>query len=168
MTNQNIIDILRVFRPQFKKMSILQLNQIMIFIQLELKNKKKNWSISLLEIFLEKNKIQIFTIELFYKEYSHRKKHIKTFENLLIRYKSREKVKFEKFIKTNIDPLGKIELINKSQSVVNEFLKELKLIKGKYLIGKDDDFIEIISKNIKTGYTQSTLRNYYYNNYIDS
>jgi len=166
MDNQDIINTLKIFNPPFKKKSVLELQQIMTFLKQELKI--KNWSINYLDNFLEKNKIQISTLKFFYKEYSKRKKRLKTFEKLLSRYELREEKKIEKFMKTKIDSYIKIELIHKSQSEVTKFLKELKNIKIKYLVGKDNDFIEIISKNINTGYSKSTLRNYYYNNYVDT
>jgi len=66
MDNQDIINTLKIFKPPFKKKSVLELQQIMTFLKQELKI--KNWSINYLDNFLEKNKIQIFTLKFFYKE----------------------------------------------------------------------------------------------------
>lgn len=143
----------------FNKMTVIELCEIMDFCKSSFRNKKQNWSITNTANFCEGNGMLVFGLYQnmcnFYSAYRRRKKKYKGFENYIVQLhhhcQTRGALKIEKV---------KPKLLDETR--VKEFLSEMRGIKGKYLDVTDDLFLNFISKGIKTGLTQSTLKKYYY------
>ncbi len=146
-------------RGCFKKLSINELIEIMDFCKKKFKNDKNNWSIIKAEKYCKDDNNHTLSLclnlQYFYTQYGKRKRKV---------------IGFEKFIKAlwvNTNSKGIMKPIKKKPTIANtkdlkKFLEDMKVIKSKYLICNNNMLIEIISKNIETGYTLATLRGLYY------
>lgn len=149
---------------KFKKYSTKELCIIMGFIEQKLKSKSGNWGVRNIDMLAKELQADTYDIYYnlleFYEQYSKRKKTVKMFKSLLDKYKDKLSKNYKESFKKRY---GELELSLKDKRKIGEFLEKLRNIKKEYINGLDDDFLKVIHKNIKTGYKQSTLRNYYYN-----
>ncbi|MDP3946507.1 MAG: hypothetical protein Q8Q51_11495 [Lutibacter sp.] len=161
MTELEIIKILsRMNIPmghnQFERISVKEMCEIMDFLKQKIRNKNGSWTIYNFKKFAFEYKIHGVvlaghSIYLGY-EYSKRKHPIKGFEDASHKY-------FESFFKIKKKNTT-IKLKNKKD--LNIFLEDLILLKRKHLDTSNETLIELVSNNIHTGYTKSTLLNYFY------
>lgn len=160
MTDKEIILILLKSKKAhkiYKKLSVKNLCEIMTFLEKKLKTIKGNWSLRLYNQFIEKNKnLKYIDLKFFYYEYANRKKEIKNFELFVNLIKKKEVEKWNEWRNK------KITLVDKDKT--KDFLKEMQLIKNKYLDVTDAKLLKLITENIHTGLEPSTVRNYYYKN----
>ena len=161
MNEKEVIEILLKSRNSlavYKYLSVINLCDIMMFFEKEFKTKKGNWSIKLYNDFLkEKLKNESFDLENFYKEYSKRKKEVLKFLTFIKLIKRNE---YKKRNEWRHNTNKKIHLRNKDK--IKDFLKELQLVKHRYLDCSDAKLIKLISEEFETGYSESTLRKYFY------
>lgn len=164
MNEQDIISSLRTSNGAnpFKRNSVKELCYIMEFLKRKIKNQKGNWSkqefLKLAEE-LNLNEYHVeYNIELFYLQYSTRKKPIKTFELFLNSFQNTRIKSYKKFNRKYIDDK---KLYIKDPKYLKDFLFEIKKVKNNYLSGEDNFIIDLIFKNIETFCTKKTLRNYY-------
>ena len=158
MEEKEIIKILLESRKSikvYKKLSVKNLCDIMIFFETNFKTKKHNWSIKLYNIFIEeKLNENSLDLGLFYKEYVSRKKQNKKFGKFISLVYLQRRNEYERLTRK------KIQIISKDKT--KDFIKEMQRIKHKYLLGSDADLIKIISDNFETGYSESTIRFHFY------
>lgn len=146
----------------FKNLSVLELIEIMSFLEKTLKTEKGNWSTQRAIEYANtasptKDNTHTFYLHLvhFCNEYSRRKKQ----KVLFIRFIQRFKKKLLIDSKRNKNK-KKIELIEK-QELAN-FLKDMQRIKIKYLKITDAEWINFIHKRFETQYKVSYIKNLYY------
>ena len=142
----------------------------MIYTLLEnnLKTDNGNWSSNRLLEFTKKYRVSPYNFRLnlkeFYEIYSNRKKKRIVFERFLNRLDDEEIPRNQIFHSTKerktLSVKDKLD-VSKKDNILNLLLR-FKEIKKDYLIGRDDEFIKMISDSIDTGYKESTLRIFYY------
>lgn len=157
-------------KRSMNKLSAKELVAIMEFLKDKLKNEKGNWVLENRKNIKIYNAYLILGIKKFYTVYKRRIKTNKGLENYIENIEKHERLKwwrtFNKERKKYREERGKysvsdIQLKLKENTNIRDFLKDFKELKKKYLKGNNAELLELISK-INTGYSKSTLRNYFF------
>jgi len=140
---------------QFERKSVKEMVEIINFVKPIARDKNGNWTQKGIKEFAKKYKIQwgilVLQLRCLSQEYSVRKKKIKGLDKVTnLMYSNFFRIKRKN---------TKISLKNKKNII--SFLEDLKRIKIKHLKTTNEAFIELVSKNIDTGYTKNTLLNYF-------
>ncbi len=147
---------------KYNKLSVIELCYIRDFIMNNFTTERGNWSMKKVDDFCEIYEWRVHfilsNVRSFYKEYSKRKKVVKKIENFIAKL-----TKHERILTDKRHGFNKKTLSLKPDKDIKVFLSAMKDFKQKYFVGSDDILIEILALKIKTGYSKSTLRNYYYN-----
>ena len=163
MNDKNTLNYLNKYswrKNKFESNSIKELCEIMDFFSNHFKTKNGNWSVKKLMDFKKNNGIINSDFEEnmsdFNQQYSKRKKENKSFASFI------KKIDTKRRNRNKLHNSKSLKLADKSK--IKKLLKELKVIKNRYLEGNHDELISLVSENINTGLTKNTLRKYYFDN----
>ena len=156
------------YRNKFKKCSVKELTLIYTLLENDLKTDNGNWSSNRLLEFTKKYRVSPYNTRLnlkdFYEIYSKRKKKRIVFESFLNRLDDEKIPRNQIYHNTKERKMLGVNDkadVTKKDNILN-LLSRFKEIKKDYLIGRDDEFVKMISDSIDTGYKESTLRIFYY------
>lgn len=146
---------------KFKKNSVKELCLIMEFYEKYLKTEKGSWSIKRLKDFKEiHNLSRDFDENIFEfrKQYSKRKKEVKTFGAFVDKLRKKANYRYYK----ELHPERDERILLKNDDDYLKFLIEMKDIQRRYLNVSDGVLIDLIYDSFKTKYSKNTIKNYFY------